>query len=65
MQPAQEDKLSQTFRTKGAETIGGKQAESNGIAEKDEVEKEKSTQYTNSKVSEVTHASFLLQICHR
>ena len=57
MQPAHEDKLAQTFGTEGAETIGGKLAESNGIANKYEVEKEKSTHDTDSKVSEVTQAS--------
>ena len=57
MQPAHEDKLAQTFGTEGAETIGGKLAESNGIANIDEVEKEKSTQDTDSEVSEVTQTS--------
>ena len=57
MQPDQDEELAQTFGTKGTETIGGKLAESNGIANKYEVEKEKSTQDTDSEVSEVTQAS--------
>ena len=57
MQPDQDEELAQTFGTKGTETIGDKLAESNGIANKYEVEKEKSTQDTDSEVSEVTQAS--------
>ena len=57
MQPTQNDELAQRFNTEGGETIGDKLAESNGIANKDEVEKEKSTQDTDSEVSEVTQAS--------
>ena len=57
MQPAQDNELAQTFDTEGAETIGDKLAESNGIANKDELDKEKSTQDTDSEVSKVTHAS--------
>lgn len=60
MQPAQDNELAQTFDTKGAETVGDKLAESNGIADKDEVEKKKSTQSTDS---EVTEAYFLFQLC--
>ena len=42
MQPDQDEQLAQTFGTKGTETIGDKLAESNGIADKDEVQKKKS-----------------------
>ena len=59
MQPAQDNELAQTFDTEGAETVGGKLAELNGIANKDEVEKKKSTRSTDS---EVTEAYFLFQL---
>ena len=51
MQPTQDNELAQTFDTEGAETVGDKLAELNGIADKDEVEKKKSTQSTDSKVT--------------
>lgn len=60
MQPDQDEQLAQTFGTKGTETIGDKLADSTGIADKDGVEKNESTQSTNS---EVTEASFIFQLC--
>lgn len=60
MQPAQDNELAQTSDTEGAETVGDKLAELNGIADKDEVEKKKSTRSTDS---EVTEAYFLFQLC--
>lgn len=48
MQPAQDNELAQTSDTEGAETVGDKLAELNGIADKDEVEKKKSTRSTDS-----------------
>ena len=59
MQPAQDKELAQTSDTEGAETVGDKLAELNGIADKDEVEKKKSTRSTDS---EVTEAYFLFQL---
>ena len=59
MQPAQDNELAQTFDTEGAETVGDKLAELNGIANKDEVEKKKSTRSTDS---EVTEAYFIFQL---
>ncbi|KAE8804090.1 hypothetical protein D1007_20053 [Hordeum vulgare] len=50
MQPAQNEELAQTFVTKGAETIGDKLAESNGISDNDEVENMKSTQSTDCEI---------------
>ena len=60
MQPDQDEQLAQTFGTKGTETIGDKLADSTRIADKDGVEKNESTQSTNS---EVTDASFIFQLC--
>ncbi|KAE8769945.1 hypothetical protein D1007_58384 [Hordeum vulgare] len=54
MHQAQDEELAQTWGTEGAETIGDKLADSNGIADKDELEENKSTQSTDSKLSEVT-----------
>lgn len=48
MQPEQDEELAQTFGTKGVKIIGDKLAESSGIADKDGVEKNKSTQSTDS-----------------
>ena len=56
MQPAQDEELAQKFGAVGAETIGETVPESNGIAEKEEVEKKHSMQSTDSEVSEVTEA---------
>ena len=54
---AQDEELAQTLGTEGAETIGDTLAESNGIANTEEVEKKKSTQSIDSEVSEVTQTS--------
>ncbi|KAE8777849.1 hypothetical protein D1007_49350 [Hordeum vulgare] len=54
MHQAQDEELAQTWCTEGAQTIGDKMADSNGIAGKDELEENKSTQSTNSELSEVT-----------
>ncbi|KAE8770082.1 hypothetical protein D1007_58228 [Hordeum vulgare] len=54
MHQVQDEELEQTWGTEGAETIGDKLADSNGIAGKDELEENKSTQSTDSGLSEVT-----------
>ncbi|KAI4995846.1 hypothetical protein ZWY2020_037934 [Hordeum vulgare] len=59
LQPAEDDELAQDDDTKGTKTIGERPAESNGIANTDEVEKTNSMQSTDS---EVTDASFLFQL---
>ena len=41
MQPTQDNELAQRFDTEGGETIGDKLAESNGIDNKDEVQKKR------------------------
>ena len=63
MQPAQNKVLAQTSGTQGAETIGDRLAESNGIADKDGVKKKKSTQSTDFGLSEVREVSFQFQLC--
>ena len=55
--------LEQTWGTEGAETIWDNLADSNGIAGKDELEENKSTQCTDSGLSEVTEVSFQFQLC--
>ena len=60
MQPTQDDELAQRFNTEGGETIGDKLAESNGIADKDEVQKKKISWFTESKVKQ---AYTFFQIC--
>ena len=60
MQPTQDDELAQRFDTEGGENIGDKLAESNGIADKDEVHKMKSSRFTES---EVTRAYIFFQLC--
>ncbi|KAE8813063.1 hypothetical protein D1007_09827 [Hordeum vulgare] len=54
MHQVQDEELEQTWGTEGAETIGDNLADSNGIAGKDELEENKSTQSTDSGLSEVT-----------
>ncbi|KAE8813666.1 hypothetical protein D1007_09170 [Hordeum vulgare] len=55
MHQVQDEELEQTWGTKGAETIWDNLADSNGIAGKDELEENKSTQSTDdSGLSEVT-----------
>ncbi|KAE8806793.1 hypothetical protein D1007_16878 [Hordeum vulgare] len=53
MHQAQDEELAHTWGTEGAETIGDKLADSNGIVGKDELEENKSTQSTDSELSEV------------
>ncbi|KAE8787364.1 hypothetical protein D1007_38681 [Hordeum vulgare] len=52
MHQVQDEELEQTWGTKGAETIGDNLADSNGIAGKDELKENKSTQSTDSGLSE-------------
>ncbi|KAE8793568.1 hypothetical protein D1007_31853 [Hordeum vulgare] len=54
MHQVQDEELEQTWGTEGVETIGDNLADSNGIAGKDELEENKSTQSTDSGLSEVT-----------
>lgn len=63
MHQVQDEELEQTWGTEGAETIGDNLADSNGIAGKDELEENKSTQSTDSGLSEVTEVSFQFQLC--
>ncbi|KAE8777490.1 hypothetical protein D1007_49721 [Hordeum vulgare] len=53
MHQVQDEELKQTSGTEGAETIGDNLADSNGIAGKDELEENKSTQSTDFGLSEV------------
>ena len=64
MHQVQDEELEQTWGTEGAETIGEAMPESNGIADKEEVEKRLIMQSTDSEVSKVIEASEDKELAH-